>query len=50
MKQNGIRVRQTGENVLDGSMMPVDASDGPHYGNNIALKEGLYDITVFTPA
>ena len=25
----------TGEKVLDGSMMPMAASDGPHYGNNI---------------
>ncbi|MBQ1402070.1 MAG: iron transporter, partial [Oscillospiraceae bacterium] len=30
----------------DGSMMPMAASDGPHYGNNLALKDGLYDITL----
>ena len=34
----------THEKVLDGSMMPMAASDGPHYGNNIALKNGLYDL------
>ena len=34
----------TDEEVLTGSMMPMAASDGPHYGNNIALEEGEYDI------
>ena len=37
---------ETGAEVLTGSMMPMAASDGPHYGNNIALKDGLYDITL----
>ena len=36
----------TGEEVLTGSMMPMAASDGPHYGNNIALEEGEYTITL----
>jgi len=27
-------------------MMPMAASDGPHYGNNIALPEGEYSITL----
>ena len=26
-----------GKEVTSGSMMPMSASDGPHYGNNIAL-------------
>jgi uncharacterized protein involved in high-affinity Fe2+ transport len=33
-----------GKEVYSGSMMPMAASDGPHYGNNIALEEGEYDI------
>ena len=37
---------ETGEQVLDGSMMPMAASDGPHYGNNIALADGTYTITL----
>ncbi len=36
----------TGAEVLTGSMMPMAASDGPHYGNNIALAEGEYNITL----
>ena len=35
-----------GNEVLTGSMMPMAASDGPHYGNNIALPEGEYTITL----
>lgn len=35
-----------GKEVLTGSMMPMAASDGPHYGNNIALPEGEYSITL----
>ena len=35
-----------GNEVLTGSMMPMAASDGPHYGNNIALPEGEYSITL----
>ena len=35
-----------GNEVLTGSMMPMAASDGPHYGNNIALAEGEYTITL----
>ena len=27
-------------------MMPMAASDGPHYGNNIPLPEGEYTITL----
>ena len=36
----------TGEEKLVGTMMPMAASDGPHYGNNIALPEGEYTITL----
>ena len=35
-----------GNEVLTGSMMPMAASDGPHYGNNIKLPEGEYTITL----
>ena len=37
----------TDEEVLTGSMMPMAASDGPHYGNNIPLAEGEYSITLY---
>lgn len=36
-----------GKEVVSGSMMPMAASDGPHYGNNIALPEGEYSITIY---
>ena len=35
-----------GKEVSSGSMMPMAASDGPHYGNNIALPEGEYTVTL----
>ena len=38
---------ETGAEVLTGSMMPMAASDGPHYGNNIALADGTYTITLY---
>ena len=38
-----------GKEVYSGSMMPMAASDGPHYGNNIKLAEaGVYTLT-FNP-
>ncbi|WP_341729651.1 iron transporter [Brooklawnia sp.] len=35
-----------------GTMMPMIASDGPHYGNNIKLAPGNYDVvvTIASPA
>jgi len=36
-----------GKEVYSGSMMPMAASDGPHYGNNIPLPEGEYSITLY---
>ena len=36
-----------GNEVYSGSMMPMAASDGPHYGNNIPLEEGEYSITLY---
>ena len=37
-----------GKEIATGSMMPMAASDGPHYGNNISLPEGdNYSITVY---
>lgn len=36
-----------GNEVYSGSMMPMAASDGPHYGNNIPLKDGVYTITIY---
>ncbi|MBR4182697.1 MAG: iron transporter [Lachnospiraceae bacterium] len=35
----------TKQAVTDGTFMPMAASDGPHYGNNIKLDPGTYDIT-----
>lgn len=42
----------TGEEIDLGTMMPMIASDGPHYGNNISLAPGNYDVlvTVASPA
>ena len=37
----------SGKEVYSGSMMPMAASDGPHYGNNIPLPEGEYTITLY---
>ncbi len=42
-----IKDAATGNEVLTGTMMPMAASDGPHYGNNIALPEGEYTITLY---
>ena len=36
-----------GKEVISGSMMPMAASDGPHYGNNIKLADGEYSITLY---
>lgn len=37
--------RENGETV-EGSMMPMNASDGAHYGNNVELPgAGTYDLT-----
>lgn len=38
--------KDTGEEIDLGTMMPMIASDGPHYGNNISLEPGNYDVTV----
>ena len=36
-----------GNVVVEGSFMPMAASDGPHYGNNIYLeKAGTYSVTL----
>jgi uncharacterized protein involved in high-affinity Fe2+ transport len=42
----------TGEEVDLGTMMPMIASDGPHYGNNISLEPGNYNVvvTIASPA
>ena len=42
-----IKDAATGEEVYAGSMMPMAASDGPHYGTNIPLAEGEYTITLY---
>ncbi len=42
----------TGKVVVEGSFMPMSASDGPHYGANVALdKAGTYTVrfTIFSP-
>jgi hypothetical protein len=37
----------TGESVASGTFMTMSASDGPHYGANIALPNaGTYDLTI----
>ena len=38
-------VSANGEEVTSGTFMPMAASDGPHYGNNISLEPGTYDVT-----
>ncbi|MEZ5086107.1 MAG: iron transporter [Tessaracoccus sp.] len=42
----------TGEVIELGTLMPMIASDGPHYGNNISLAPGLYtvELTIQSPA
>ncbi len=32
--------------VVSGTFMEMAASDGPHYGNNIKLKPGTYNLTI----
>ncbi|MDR2381584.1 MAG: iron transporter [Bifidobacteriaceae bacterium] len=37
---------EDGNVVSEGTFMPMNASDGPHYGANVALKEaGTYKVT-----
>jgi uncharacterized protein involved in high-affinity Fe2+ transport len=38
--------KKTGKKIDLGTMMPMIASDGPHYGNNIKLPAGNYDVTI----
>ncbi|MFZ1382659.1 MAG: iron transporter [Scrofimicrobium sp.] len=38
--------QDTGEEIDLGTMMPMIAADGPHYGNNIKLPAGNYDVKV----
>lgn len=41
-----IKKKDTGE-TIEGSMMPMNASDGAHYGNNVKmLGAGNYEITL----
>jgi uncharacterized protein involved in high-affinity Fe2+ transport len=37
---------QDGNEVVSGTFMEMAASDGPHYGNNIKLDPGTYDLTI----
>lgn len=38
--------KQGGGKVIEGTFMPMNASDGPHYGNNVKLDgAGTYKIT-----
>ena len=42
-----------GNEVMSGSFMPMNASDGPHYGANIKLEQaGIYSLTfrIHSPA
>lgn len=45
-----VKDQKTGEETDLGTMMPMIAVDGPHYGNNIKLKPGLYDVTITIPS
>lgn len=36
----------TGTSVASGNFMPMSASDGPHYGQNISLEAGTYNVTI----
>lgn len=36
----------TGNEVVSGNFMPMSASDGPHYGANIKLDAGTYNLTI----
>ena len=38
--------KDTGEEIDLGTMMPMIAADGPHYGNNIKLAPGNYSVDV----
>lgn len=38
--------KDTGEEIDPGTMMPMIASDGPHYGNNISLEPGNYEVFI----
>ncbi len=45
-----IKKKDTGE-TIEGSMMPMNASDGAHYGNNVKmLGAGNYEITLMIDA
>ncbi len=35
-----------GKVAAEGTFMPMAASDGPHYGNNIKLDPGTYNLTI----
>ena len=42
------RAEKKGGKTIEGSFMPMSASDGPHYGNNVKLDgPGDYKITFF---
>lgn len=44
--------RLGGNEVIKGDMMPMVASDGPHYGDNVKLKgPGKYKVkfTIYSP-
>ena len=36
----------SGKEVVSGTFMEMAASDGPHYGNNIKLDPGTYNLTI----
>lgn len=47
LKVNAVATnKDTGEKIDLGTMMPMIASDGPHYGNNIKLAPGKYDVEI----
>ena len=42
-----VKDQESGATAAEGTMMPMAASDGPHYGDNIKLAEGNYSITIY---
>lgn len=42
--------KDTGETGYEGTLMPMIASDGPHYGNNIKLADGKYKVELTIPS
>ncbi|EFN92323.1 uncharacterized protein involved in high-affinity Fe2+ transport [Mobiluncus mulieris] len=42
--------KDTGAVGYEGTLMPMIANDGPHYGNNIKLPDGKYKVELTIPS